>query len=164
MRNSTLPRELSGVELALAREAEIASSLGKQGVTNIKIISIKKGEQRIQTNTDILTFNKPQTPKEMKIGYCLERVEQYVPAPLRCFKCQKFGHHRETCRGRQTCSKCGEKDPDHAEEDCLKETRCANCQQDHPAYARTLLFTKKKQKLLRSNTRGMFPFWKLGEL
>ena len=60
-------------------------------------------------------------PKELKMGYCLERVEQYVPAPLRCFKCQKFGHHREACRGRQTCSKCGEKDPDHAEEDCLKE-------------------------------------------
>ena len=86
-------------ELALATEDEIASALGKQGVTNIKRISIKKGEERIQTNTYILTFNKPQTPKEVKIGYCLERVKQYVPAPLRCFKCQKFGHHRETCRG-----------------------------------------------------------------
>ena len=74
-----------------------ASALGKQGVTNIKRISIRKGEQQIQTN--ILTYNKPQTLKEVKIGYCLERVEQYVPAPLRCFKYQKFGHHREACRG-----------------------------------------------------------------
>ena len=73
----------------------------------------------------------------MKIGYCLERVEQYVPAPLRCFKCQKFGHRREACRGRQIYSKCGEKDPDHAEKECLKETRCANCQNHHPAYPRT---------------------------
>ena len=72
MRNSTLPRELSGVELALATEDETASALGKQGVTNIKRISIKKGEERIQTNTYILTFNKPQTPKQVKIGYCLE--------------------------------------------------------------------------------------------
>ena len=61
-------------ELALATEDEIASTLGKQGVTNIKRISIRKGEQRIQTNTYILTFNKPRTPKEVKIGYCLERV------------------------------------------------------------------------------------------
>ena len=59
-------------ELALAIEDEIASALGKQGVTNIKRISIRKGEERIQTN--ILTFNKPQTPKEVKIGYCLERI------------------------------------------------------------------------------------------
>ena len=131
-------------ELALATEDEIASALGKQGVTNIKRISIKKGEQRIQTNTYILTLNKPQTPKEVKISYCLERVEQYVPAPLRCFKCQKFGHHREACRGGQTCSKCGEKDPDNAEEDCLKETRCANSQQDHPAYARTCTVYQKE--------------------
>ena len=60
-----------------------------QGVTNIKRISTRKNEQRIQTNTYILTFNKPRAPKEVKIGYCLERVEQYVPAPLRNFKCQK---------------------------------------------------------------------------
>ena len=135
-------------ELALATEDEIASALGKQGVTNIKRISIKKGEERIQTNTYIRTFNKPQTPKDVKIGYCLEKVEQYVPAPLRCFKCQKFGHHREACRGRQTCSKCGEKDPDHVEEDCLKETRCANCQQDHPAYARTCTVYQKEKEII----------------
>ena len=58
------------------------------------------------------------------------RVEHYVPAPLRCFKCAKYRHHREAFRGRQTCAKCVEKDPDHVEEDCLKEIRCANCQ-DH---------------------------------
>ena len=37
----------------------------------------------------------------VKIGYCLDRVEQYILALLGCFKCQKYGHHRETCRGRQ---------------------------------------------------------------
>ena len=135
-------------ELALATEDEIASALGKQGVRNIKRISIRKGDERIQTNTYILTFNKPQTSKELQIGYCLERVEQYVPAPLRCFKCQKFGHHREACRGRQTCSKCGEKDPDHAEENCSKEIRCANCQQDHPAYARTCTVYQKEKVII----------------
>ena len=115
-------------ELALATEDEIASTLGKQGVTNIKRLSIRKGEQRIRTNTYVLTFDKPRTPIEVKIDYCLERIEQYVPAPLRCFKCQTFGHHRKASRQRrQTCAKCGEKDPDHAEEDCMKEIRCANC-------------------------------------
>ena len=93
-------------ELALATEKEIASALGKQGVTNIRI-SIRKGKERI------LTFNQPHTRKEVKISYCLERVEQYILAPLKCFKCQKYGHHREACRGRQTCTKCSEKDPDH---------------------------------------------------
>ena len=71
-------------ELALATKEEIASALGKQGVTNIRIF-IRKGEEQIQTY--ILTFNQPHIPKEVKIGYCLEKVEQYVPVPLRCFKC-----------------------------------------------------------------------------
>ena len=94
-------------ELALATEEEIASALGKQGVTNIRRISIRKGEQRIQTNTYILTFNQPHTPNKVKIGYCFERVEQYVPAPLRCFKYQKYIHYREACRGRQIYAKYG---------------------------------------------------------
>ena len=53
-----------------------------------------------------------------------------------------------TPQGRQTCPKCGEKDPDHAEEDCLKETRCANCQLDHPAYARTCTVYQKEKEII----------------
>ena len=142
--------------MALATDDEIASALGKQRVTKTKRISIRKGEQQFQTNTYILTFNKPRTSKEVKTGYCLERVQQYVPAPLRCFKCHKFGHHREACRGRQTCAKCFEKNPDHAEEDCLKEIRCANCQQDHTAYARTCtVYQKGKENIEVKHKRNV---------
>ena len=128
-------------ELAFAIEEEIASALGKQGVRNTRRISIRKGEQRIQANTYILTLNK------VKISYCLERVEQCVPAPLKCFKCQKYGHHREACWGQQTCVKCGEKDPDHVEDDCLKEIRCANCWQDHLACARSCIVYKQEKEI-----------------
>ena len=85
---------------------------------------------------------------EMKISYCLERVEQYIPAPLRYFKWQKYGHHKEACRRRQTCVKCGEKDPGHVEEDCLKEIKCANCQQDQTAYARSCAVYKKEKEII----------------
>ena len=57
--------------LVLATEEEIASALEKQGVTNLRRISIRKGKEQIQTDTYILTFNQPRTPKEVKIGYCL---------------------------------------------------------------------------------------------
>ena len=45
-------------------------------------------------------------------------------------------------------AKCGEKDPDHVEEDCLKEIRCANCQQEHLAYARSCNVYKKAKEIL----------------
>ena len=67
-------------ELALATE-EMAAAMEKQGVTNIRRVSIKKSSEKVETNTYILTFNQPQIPKVVKIGYCLERVEQYVSAP-----------------------------------------------------------------------------------
>ena len=71
---NTSKRVIRSRKLALATEEVIASALGKHGVTNIRRISIRKDEQRIQTNTYILTLNKPRTPNELKIGYCLERV------------------------------------------------------------------------------------------
>ena len=46
------------------------------------------------------------------------------------------------------CSKCGEKDLDHAEEDCLKEITCANCQQDRPAYARPCTVYQKEKEII----------------
>ena len=39
-------------------------------------------------------------------------------------------------------------DLDHAEEDCLKKIRCANCQQDHPAYTRTFTVYQKEKEII----------------
>ncbi len=41
----------------MATEEEIASAMGKQGVTNIRRISIRKVEEQIQIITYVLTFN-----------------------------------------------------------------------------------------------------------
>ena len=158
MRNSTLPRELTRVkESALVTQEEIASVVRKQWVTIIRRIFIRKGEERIQTNTYILTFNQLRIPKKVKIGYCLERVEQYVSALLKCFKCQKYGHHSEACRGRQTCAKCSENDPDHGREDFLKEIRCANCRQDHPTYSTSYVVYKERNEITEvKNKKNVF--------
>ena len=129
-------------------------------MTNIRSISIRKGEKQIQTNSYILTFNQLNTPKEVKIDYCLERVDIYVPTLLMCFKCQKYGHHMKACRGQQTCAKCGEKDLDHMAEDCLKEIRCSNCQQGHPAYARSCDIDKKEKEILEVKPKTSVSFQK----
>ena len=69
-------------DLSLATAREITAALGgKKGVTDYKIIIIKKGGEKIWTNTYSLMFNQPQIPKEVKIGYCLEKVERYIWAP-----------------------------------------------------------------------------------
>ena len=92
-------------------------------------------------------FNQSCTPKEGKISYCLDSVQQYIPAPLRWFKCQKYGTPGKLVEW-QTHAKCSEKNPDHLEEDCLKEIRHANCQQNHPAYPRSCNVYKKEKEIL----------------
>ena len=111
-------------EMSLATPEEIETAFKKQGIKEYRRVTIHQNDETIQTHTYILTFEKPSIPKEIRIGYTIERVEQYIQAPLRCFKCQKFGHYKEICRGRQVCDKCGEHDPDHMENEC-KNIKCA---------------------------------------
>ena len=59
-----------------------------------------------------MTFELPVIRLKIKIGYTIERMEQFIPNPLRCYKYQKFGHYQDKCNGRSVCGKCGQKDPD----------------------------------------------------
>ena len=62
-------------ELSQCSREEILAELKKkkQGITDIKRITIKNENQTIQTNTCILTFNSPSIPKEIKICYINEK-------------------------------------------------------------------------------------------
>ena len=133
-------------ELSIATSEEIETAFKKQGINEYRRVSIRQNDETIQTHTYILTFEKPSIPKEIRIGYTIKRVEQYIPAPLQCFKCQKFGHHKEICRGRQVCGKCGERDPDHMVNES-KSIKCTNCHEEHPAFLRSCAIYKKEKEI-----------------
>ena len=134
-------------ELSLCTLDELKSHLANQGVTDIKRISIKRNEETINTNTFILTFNKSSLPKELKVGYNLIKVNPYIPNPLRCYNCQKFGHHETKCLKSPVCKKCGESGSDHIELSCNNAIKCANCQGNHPADSRDCLVWKKEKEI-----------------
>ena len=56
------------------------------------------------------------------------------PKPLRCFKCQKFGHGQNTRRGRLICARYGQFDLDS--KSCQNEMACTNCDGKQFAYSR----------------------------
>lgn len=91
-------RELDDVD-----EEEITNELKTQGVTNVKRIIIKREERMIKTNTYIITFNKPLLPERIQIGYLSVPVDLYIPNPLRCFNCQKYGHGFNSCKNKHIC-------------------------------------------------------------
>ena len=96
-------------------EEDILDYLKPQGVTAVKWFKIKKDYSLVETNTILLTFNSATLPSNVKIFYRIIPVELYIPNPLRCFNCQRFGHHESNCPGDpgSVCEKCGTGNHDH---------------------------------------------------
>lgn len=132
-------------ELSLCTLDEIKTNLKNQNVIDIKRISIKKNGETINTNTYILNFNIPKPPNEINVGYIKIKVETCIPNPLRCFNCQKFGHHQDRCTRPPVCGRCGENNARHT--DCQKEAKCTNCKKNHPANSRDCEIWKKEKDI-----------------
>ena len=122
-------------DLAQMNEAELLSELQSQNVTEVRAISVMKDGMRRRTNTTILTFAQPTIPPYLKAGYYNVPVEQYLPNPLRCYKCQKYGHHQSLCRHPAACARCGQ--AAHGEEPCSGPPHCINCSGGHSAFDKT---------------------------
>ncbi|GFU35918.1 uncharacterized protein TNCV_4030261 [Trichonephila clavipes] len=122
---------ISEPDLLTTTDAEILDGFSGQGVIQVRRITIKKDTSIIPTKHVILTFNSPNLPTSIKAGYLHCKIRPYIPNPLRCFKCQRFGHSQTACRGQWTCSKCAS--VGHASSDCTLEQKCVNCSQPHSA-------------------------------
>lgn len=127
-------------------EADIATELKDQGVTHVKRITLKREDKIIKTGTYILTFNLHDLPERLLVGYLSVPVDKYVPNPLRCFKCQKFGHGSASCKNKPVCCTCGE---DGHELICTRPPKCCNCQGNHAASSRVCPVWIKEQEIQR---------------
>ncbi len=132
-------------------EHEILDYLKEQGVIAVKRFKIKKGETQIETNTLLLTFNSDTLPKTLKIFYRLIPVDIYIPNPLRCFQCQRFGHHESSCTvERPGCQKCTSNDPNHLYGDrCENAPKCINCGKDHLSRSPECEVWKKEKEIIK---------------
>ncbi|GFT69187.1 putative RNA-directed DNA polymerase from transposon BS [Trichonephila clavipes] len=97
---------ISEPDLIFTPETEILEEFSGQGVIQVRRITIKKDAEIIPTKHLILTFNNPKLPTTIKAGYLNCKIRPYIPNPLRCFQCQRFGHSHTACRGQLTCSRC----------------------------------------------------------
>ncbi|GBN60462.1 hypothetical protein AVEN_176756-1 [Araneus ventricosus] len=117
-------------------EEDLLDCLKDQKVIAVRRITIKRNNQNFPTKHLILTFNTPVLPKSVKIAYINCPVRHFIPNPLRCFKCQRFGHTITACRGKQICARCSL--PDHDSNNCSSTTpKCYNCNGEHPAFSRS---------------------------
>ena len=76
---------------------DIKEGMVEQGVTDVRRITVRRDGETKLTNTYVLTFNSPNLPTVVKIGFLQVKVDVYIPNPLRCYHCQVFGHHENKC-------------------------------------------------------------------
>ena len=114
-------------------EEDILSYLKSQKVSHVRRIKVKRDGNICNTNTFVVTFSQAKLPSTIKVGFEVTRVDVYIPNPLRCFKCQKFGHHESNCRQSKRCAYCGLVGHEEDEESSCeaKYPLCCNCSGKH---------------------------------
>lgn len=106
----------------------------RNNVTGAKVVEVKHLKTTRNGECDslalMLKINGEKLSSRVYIGYMSYEVRAYVPPPLRCFKCQKYGHVAAVCRGKQKCGRCaGEHEYGKCEEGA--KLKCCNCGGEH---------------------------------
>ena len=122
---------ISGVQLDI-EESEIVDACEEHEV--LKVERMKKFNPNSKTReplkTVVLFFKGNTLPDFVSIGFRRYPVREYRQGPVRCYKCQKYGHTYTNCKQEhETCSNCGGK---HNFRECQASApKCIQCGGDH---------------------------------
>lgn len=124
-------------------EEEILNGLQeqKQRVVSVQKIKRRFNGELVDTALCILTFKLSVLPDHIKFGFHQIPVKMYIPNPLRCLNCFKYGHSRKYCKSLRICAQCSEL---FHENECQTETKCTNCKQAHNNFDKDCIKFKRE--------------------
>ncbi|XP_055924655.1 uncharacterized protein LOC129956742 [Argiope bruennichi] len=137
-------------------EEEILKELKSQWVSHVGRISVWRNGDFHKTKHLILTFVFPKLREYIKAGYMRLPVRPYIPSSLRCFKCQRFGHSKTSCRGRLTCARCA--DVGHDSSQCNSVEKCVNCKGAHTSYSRNCPTWLLEKEVISTKIKNQISF------
>lgn len=117
------------VDTKFLTEDEILAGLANQKVVKVQKIKKKVGNDLVDTALCIITFKRAILPTSIKFGFYHCLVKAYIPNPLRCLNCFRYGHTRKHCKRERICSLCS--DLFHDTKQCATGSRCINCTGEH---------------------------------
>lgn len=112
------------------------------------VVDVKRlGREENKTESVIVSFKEEKLPEFVFLGYRAFRVKVFIPRPLRCFKCQRFGHIAARCHAGVRCPSCG---GNHGYDECTEGKKtCCNCGESHSAGYRDCQVYKKAGEVAR---------------
>ncbi|GBN22689.1 hypothetical protein AVEN_68028-1 [Araneus ventricosus] len=143
-------------ELLNVATEEILKELQSQGVSHVRRISIRRDGQLLNTKHLILTFDSAKLPEHIKVEYMRLSVRAYIPNPLRCFQCQRFGHSKTSCRGTLTCARCAEVGHDSSR--CTAAEKCVNCKDAHTSFSRNCSAWKLEKEIITTKIKKQISY------
>ena len=114
----------------------IKEGLAEQGVIDVRRITVRRDSIIKPSNTFVLTFNSPNLPTVVKIGFMQVKVNVYIPNPLQYYNCQVFGHHENKYGRHAVCCNRGELEHCGPSGVCDKPAKCVNRSGNHHANSR----------------------------
>ena len=144
---------------ALSKQSceHILEFIGEQGATDVRRIKVHRDGGLKPTNTFVFTFDSPVLPVNVKIGFIQAKADVYIPNPLRCYKCQVFGHHENKCGRQAICVNCSMLE--HCQPgQCQIPAKCANCSGDHSANSKDCPQWEKERKILKIKCENNLSF------
>ena len=124
--------------------ADITEKEMREQIRGGQVREVKRFKARSDGSPDapvLITFEGDSLPARVFLGCLAFQVRKYERPPIRCFKCQRYGHVAAVCRGTQRCNKCGGV---HDLLNCeAAESKCCNCGGSHMASFRGCVHSEK---------------------
>ena len=131
-------------EMRSMSEEEILDGLRPEGVCHVRRLTTFRDGQKRDTSLLVLTFNTTKLPDTLLAGHIRYSVRVFIPNPLRCYNCQRFGHGSKFCKQSARCQKCGA--APHDGSPCSAPIKCLNCDATDHTTNSTQCPTWKKEK------------------
>lgn len=142
---------VSAYELKYEEEDTLLNYLKSQNVTKVQFHTKKIGNERVKSGLAFVTFGTNEPPEFLTIGCLRLKVRPYIPAPMRCFVCNKFGHISKVCpiQNMPKCYNCNEeKHIETSDEKCTRPPKCVNCgSNEHNSYSRSCNELKRQVEI-----------------
>lgn len=146
-------------DVLIETDDDLKQYLADQMVVDIYRMKRRGTNGMEDTGSFILTFDKKNLPEYVNIGYLKVKVRQYIPNPLQCKNCFRFGHIKAKCVSPTICYTCAEIKEDEMH-DCSMVKKCVNCNGPHNSLDRKSCNVLQKEiAIIETKTKNNISFY-----